>query len=69
MIEMFIVLSIKSTYPVASCFLYHLSAVEGDWKHFRRVSVDQVSTAQTAKINRRLNTTDFSDDKSKTSLS
>ena len=56
MVEINITLSIKTTQPVASCILCNLSAIEADLKRFRRVSVDWISTAQTAKINRRLNT-------------
>ena len=45
-VETNMVLSIKSTYPVSSCILYHSSAFQDDSKRFRRVSVIRVSTAE-----------------------
>ena len=46
MVETNIVLSIKSTYPAASCIVCHLPAFQADSKRFRRVSVIGVSTAK-----------------------
>ena len=40
------VLSIKSTYPVSSCILCHLTAFQAESKRFRRVSVIRVPTAK-----------------------
>ena len=41
-----IVFSIKSTYPVSTCILRHLSAFEADSMRFRRVSVIRDSTVK-----------------------
>ena len=46
MVETNIVLSIKSTQPVFTCILCHLSAFQADSKRFRRVSVIRVSTVK-----------------------
>ena len=46
MAETNIVFSIKSTYPVSTCILRHLSAFEADSKRFRRVSVIRDSTVK-----------------------
>ena len=46
MSETNIVFSIKSTYPVSTCILCHLSAFEADSKRFRRVSVIRDSTVK-----------------------
>ena len=46
MVENNCVLSIKSTYPVSSCILCHLPALQTDSKRFRRVSVIRVSTVK-----------------------
>ena len=43
MVETNIILSIKSTYPAASCILCHLPVFQADSERFRRVSVIQVS--------------------------
>ena len=46
MAETNIVFAIKSTYPVSTCILRHLSAFEADSKRFRRVSVIWDSTVK-----------------------
>ena len=46
MVQSNVVLSMKSTYPVACCILCHLPAFQADSKRFRRVSVVRVSNAK-----------------------
>ena len=38
-VEINVVLSIKSTYPVASCILCHLPTFQADSEQFRRVTL------------------------------